>query len=241
MTAPGLFISTTWPSSQRPSHALLFQKPTRPLLSYKSSISQPLLTCYQLSIPTRILRRLPESRVHRVLLFILKPFCHPTAPSPLFNYTHTLQLLYNMQASRAFSRVITAGSKTTTRQLHMTASAPFSSLLTTNQPIALGSNARQSVLASIPMPDTTDTGKPVRYFNTSRSLKSVGDSSTIDFMFIPDFDPDLNSAPLQVRVPLLPWAHPSEEVRAMAFEAEEPVRFIFPINLSCDLCKPNTD
>ncbi len=129
-----------------------------------------------------------------------------------------------MQASRAFTRVITAGSKTTTRRLHMTGPAPFSSLLTTNQPIALGSNARQP---AIPIPDTSDTGKPVRHFNTSRSLKAVGDSSTIDFMFIPDFDPDANSAPLQVRVPLLPWAHPSEEIRAAAIETEEPVSCLF--------------
>ncbi|TKA80612.1 hypothetical protein B0A49_02044 [Cryomyces minteri] len=46
-------------------------------------------------------------------------------------------------------------------------------------------------------------GTPVRHFNTSRSLKAVGDTSTIDFAFLPDFDPE-NPEVHQVRVPLLP-------------------------------------
>ncbi|KAK7190725.1 hypothetical protein DPSP01_006666 [Paraphaeosphaeria sporulosa] len=48
------------------------------------------------------------------------------------------------------------------------------------------------------------TGRSFRHFNTSRELKSPNDSSTIDFAFIPDFDPDLGAAPVNIRVPILP-------------------------------------
>jgi hypothetical protein len=73
------------------------------------------------------------------------------------------------------------------------------------------------------VPDTTDTGKPVRHFNTSRSMKAVNDSSTIDFAFIPDFDPDMKRAPVEVRVPIVPWLETSRAVKAEVTEAEEPV------------------
>ncbi|KAF2490705.1 hypothetical protein BU16DRAFT_585094 [Lophium mytilinum] len=43
-----------------------------------------------------------------------------------------------------------------------------------------------------------------RQFNTSRALKAVNDTSTMDFAYLPDFDPDLSPAPLLPRVPLLP-------------------------------------
>ena len=156
-----------------------------------------------------------------LLLFILI-----APPLLILSYPCLPSTLHNMQASRAFTRVIAAGSKTTRRSLHMTGPAPFSSLLTSNQPIALGSNVpRSPVSAAVPVPDTTDTGRPVRHFNTSRSLKAVRDSSTIDFMFVPDFDPDLNSAPVQIRVPLVPWSNPSEANKVVATEAEEPVSF----------------
>lgn len=48
------------------------------------------------------------------------------------------------------------------------------------------------------------TGHAFRHFNTSRELKAPNDSSTIDFAFIPDFDPDLGSSPVNIRVPILP-------------------------------------
>ncbi|KAF2441954.1 hypothetical protein P171DRAFT_434547 [Karstenula rhodostoma CBS 690.94] len=48
------------------------------------------------------------------------------------------------------------------------------------------------------------TGHAFRHFNTSRELKSPNDSSTIDFAFVPDFDPDLGAAPVAIRVPILP-------------------------------------
>ncbi|KAF1849870.1 uncharacterized protein K460DRAFT_360718 [Cucurbitaria berberidis CBS 394.84] len=130
-----------------------------------------------------------------------------------------------MQASRAFTRVIAAGSKTSTRQLSMTGPATFSSLLTSDKPIAgaKSSTPRLPASATIPVPEASETGSKVRHFNTSRSLKAVGDSSTIDFAYIPDFDPDLRSAPVEFRVPILPWINPSETVQAEVTEAEEPV------------------
>lgn len=127
-----------------------------------------------------------------------------------------------MQASRAFTRVIAAGSKTTTRNLSMTGSAPASSIITSNRPIQIaGPRLPQS--ASAPVPDTDTTGKPIRAFNTSRSLKAVKDNSTIDFMYIPDFDPDTQTAPIELRVPTLPWLNPSETSKSAAVEADEPV------------------
>jgi hypothetical protein len=51
---------------------------------------------------------------------------------------------------------------------------------------------------------SSSTTIPTRHFNTSRALKAVADTSTIDFAYLPDFDPDLSaSAPLP-RIPLLP-------------------------------------
>jgi len=44
---------------------------------------------------------------------------------------------------------------------------------------------------------------PVRHFNTSRTLKAVNDSSTIDFAYLPDFNPETEPASV-LRVPLLP-------------------------------------
>ena len=43
-----------------------------------------------------------------------------------------------------------------------------------------------------------------RHFNTSRSLKTVGDSSTIDFAYLPDIDASRESPRTEIRVPILP-------------------------------------
>lgn len=43
-----------------------------------------------------------------------------------------------------------------------------------------------------------------RHFNTSRSLKAVSDSSTIDFAYMPDVDPSLEPPRIEIRVPILP-------------------------------------
>lgn len=74
-----------------------------------------------------------------------------------------------------------------------------------------------------PTPQSTSAGTPARHFNTSRSLKAVNDTSTIDFAFVPDFDPDAGEAPI-VRVPILPQITPSESAKAhTAADGEEEV------------------
>jgi hypothetical protein len=54
-----------------------------------------------------------------------------------------------------------------------------------------------------PVPEPASVSLPVRHFNTSRSLKAVNDTSTIDFAYLPDFDPDTAQSPV-LRVPILP-------------------------------------
>lgn len=55
---------------------------------------------------------------------------------------------------------------------------------------------------------------PSRHFNTSRSLKAVNDSSTIDFAFLPDVDLSLEPVRTEIRVPILPHIE-SEDANAM--------------------------
>ena len=45
---------------------------------------------------------------------------------------------------------------------------------------------------------------PSRHFNTSRSLKAPGDSSTIDFTYLPDIDSSSEPTRAEIRVPILP-------------------------------------
>lgn len=52
---------------------------------------------------------------------------------------------------------------------------------------------------------------PSRHFNTSRELKAVKDSSTIDFAYLPKlFDSSLHSPRTDIRVPILPHIDSSE-------------------------------
>jgi hypothetical protein len=55
---------------------------------------------------------------------------------------------------------------------------------------------------------------PSRHFNTSRSLKAVNDSSTIDFAFLPDVDSSLGPVRSEIRVPILPHIE-SDDANAM--------------------------
>jgi len=125
------------------------------------------------------------------------------------------------------------GPRLTVRQLSMTGSTTFSSLLTTDKPYASSRPAgpiRLSGETTIPVPEASETGNKIRHFNTSRSLKAVGDTSTIDFMFIPEFDVETRSAPLGIRVPILPWAEVGKDVKGRATESEnDSVRFPIPI------------
>jgi hypothetical protein len=122
-------------------------------------------------------------------------------------------------------KALTSTSKTTTRNLSMTGSSPFSSVITSDKPTGRSNAPRLPASAKIPVPETDNTGKPVRHFNTSRSLKAIKDSSTIDFVYLPDFDPDNHTAPAEFRVPILPFNQAGPVTRAQLTEAETPVRF----------------
>lgn len=129
-----------------------------------------------------------------------------------------------MQASKQSARLLQQlAARQPTRALHMTPRATVSSLLTSDRPSA-GAFPRET-RASLPK-DTAaaaEPGTPARQFNTSRSMKAVNDSSTIDFCYIPDFDPDAKTAPV-MRVPILPETMRRSETAAVKAEAEEIVR-----------------
>lgn len=71
-----------------------------------------------------------------------------------------------------------------------------------------------------PTAEAINSDKSVRHFNTSRSLKAVGDSSTIDFAYLPDFDPDTGDSPI-IRVPILPQTIVDESKQVRAVEDTE--------------------
>ena len=128
-----------------------------------------------------------------------------------------------MQASRISTRALKHLTTTTkqTRSLHMTGPATFSNLITSERPKY--NHPRVSSETDSRLPDTSEPGKSTRQFNTSRSLKAVNDSSTIDFAYIPDFDPDSKTAPV-VRVPILPQTIASQASRLhIANDVDEPV------------------
>ncbi len=101
-------------------------------------------------------------------------------------------------------RLATASNK---RSLSMTGPATFPSpLLTSDRPTV--AKVRQDLEAAqkqadIALAAAASFVPSARHFNTSRSLKATGDTSTIDFAYLPDLDPDVELAPV-VRVPLLP-------------------------------------
>ncbi|OAL34194.1 hypothetical protein AYO20_06449 [Fonsecaea nubica] len=56
---------------------------------------------------------------------------------------------------------------------------------------------------------------PQRHFNTSRSLKAVGDTSTIDFAYLPKLhEESWRPSPPSIRVPILPYIQ-SEQAEAI--------------------------
>jgi hypothetical protein len=124
-------------------------------------------------------------------------------------------------------KALTSTSKITTRPLSITGATTFSSILTSDKPPVSRSNApRLPASATLPIPDANDTGAPARHFNTSRSLKAVKDSSTIDFAYIPDFDPELSVTSEHLRVPILPFTQASEAAKAKFTEADTPVSYL---------------
>ena len=64
----------------------------------------------------------------------------------------------------------------------------------------------------------------------------MADSSTIDFAYIPDFDPEARREPEKLRVPILPFTNASEATLLAATEAEEPVCFTPPLYCWIALC-----
>jgi hypothetical protein len=72
--------------------------------------------------------------------------------------------------------------------------------------------------------EPTEPVKAARQFNTSRSLKTTRDTSTLDFAYLPDFDPDMQAAPF-MRVPILPQTSISKEaaIAHTAWDTEEKV------------------
>lgn len=168
---------------------------------------------------------------------------------------------------------LAAGSRQV-RRLHITGSATYSSLLTSERPAinvprdlaglrvechkrhlptagtkaelmdrlsahelvnthsystAMNSESKRPI---IPTPSSLP---PIRHFNTSRTLKAVNDSSTIDFAFLPDFDPESEAASI-LRVPLLPSTvlSSTSALSSYAVEAEDAVMRPEIITVSAD-------
>ncbi|KAK3673700.1 hypothetical protein LTR78_006253 [Recurvomyces mirabilis] len=85
--------------------------------------------------------------------------------------------------------------------------------------------------AKRPSAESKDAPTPTRHFNTSRTLKAVKDTSTIDFAYFPHVDPD---TPLddysQMRVPIIPTNYTPNRTGAHAPEQETIVVFKPQIN-----------
>lgn len=182
-----------------------------------------------------------------------------------------------MAASRASSlralNQLAAGSRQV-RRLHITGSATYSSLLTSERPAinvprdlaglrvechkrhlpTTGTKAELMERLSAhelvnthsfstamnseskrPSASAPTSPLPVRHFNTSRTLKTVNDSSTIDFAFLPDFNPETEAAP-NLRVPLLPSTvlSSASALNPYAVEAEDTVMRPEIITVSAD-------
>lgn len=72
----------------------------------------------------------------------------------------------------------------------------------------------------------------MRHFNTSRTLKKVHDTSTIDFAFLPDIDPD-NVEAFEMRVPIIPTNFSPTRTGAHAHEVEEIVSICAVCSKQC--------
>ncbi|KAE9966726.1 hypothetical protein EG328_008652 [Venturia inaequalis] len=121
---------------------------------------------------------------------------------------------------RALSKLTAATTpRNTTRSLHMTGPSSSSPTLTTTRPSrAAVATAIDNAKKRVPLEPTGRT------FNTSRTLKAVNDTSTIDFAYLPDFDPDSKSAPAaSVRVPLLPPSLYPASTKTSYTKAEEEI------------------
>lgn len=67
----------------------------------------------------------------------------------------------------------------------------------------------------------TASPKAVRHINTSRVLKAPKDTSTIDFAYLPDYDPENPAATTNVPIMNFNW---SETKTTLVEQTPEPVR-----------------
>jgi len=101
------------------------------------------------------------------------------------------------------------------RRLHITGSNATPSKLLVSEPV-VAQVSREIKIAESSAPVT-------RQFNTSRSLKAVNDSSTIDFAYMPQFTLGQTSPPEIMRIPLLPDNYEPPRRSIAHQEAMEPV------------------
>lgn len=143
-----------------------------------------------------------------------------------------------MSVSRLSARAFKAIATQQTRSMHQSGATTFSSLLTSDKPMS-GQSYAPRIPASAVVPEATETGANVRHFNTSRSLKAVKDSSTVDFAYIPNYNVEFQAEPAKLRVPILPWTEPSAAMKHEFTEKEEPVSsacFVTPVVLFFSPC-----
>ncbi|KAF1987882.1 hypothetical protein K402DRAFT_329344 [Aulographum hederae CBS 113979] len=109
------------------------------------------------------------------------------------------------------------------RKLHMTGPATFPSPLLTTERAAV-KISKDAELSKRPAAEDAASGSSVRHFNTSRTLKAVNDTSTIDFAYLPDFNPTTEMPTAGLRVPLLP--ENSYTAMGRALSIDEPVEVL---------------
>jgi hypothetical protein len=103
----------------------------------------------------------------------------------------------------------------------MTGPATYSSILTeTRTSSTRPADAAEASKRPTATPSSSANAPASREINTSRSLKAVRDTSTIDFAYLPDFNYDAGPEPA-LRVPLLPETHYSGQ-NARAMHEHEP-------------------
>jgi len=171
----------------------------------------PLLCCHDVVAP------IPHSSLHGTLTSDRDS----SSGNPRFIVT-PIPLTIAMSVSRLSARTLRALATQQTRSMHQSGATTFSSLLTSDKPVG-GQSYAPRMPASAVVPDTTETAAKARHFNTSRSLKTVKDSSTVDFTYIPEHIPEFHPEPAKLRVPVLPWAEPSAAMKQDFTEQEEPV------------------
>ena len=77
-----------------------------------------------------------------------------------------------------------------------------------------------------PTAESAGAANVVRHFNTSRALKSVRDTSTIDFAYLPDVEGHFDEAAEVMRVPIILANFSRPTTGAHAPEAKETVRIL---------------